>query len=158
MADSVFNIAKGKVNEYVARVDGSDPTNAALVMVLLTTTGLDSHATLKDMDDLGTILAANAEADFTNYARRVLTDSDITAGTPDDSGDDFEAAVSDWVIADAGGATDNTLGMLLICYDPDSTGGADSAIIPLTMHDLSVTTDGTQLTIAPSATSFFRAS
>ena len=158
MADSVFNIAKGKVNEYVKRVDANDPANSALIMVLLKLAGLETHAVLKDRDDLAAILAAaNDECDFTNYARRVLTDTDLAVDVPDDTNDDFESAVSNWVIANAGGATNNTIGMLLICYDSDTTAGTDSAIVPLTMHDLTVTTDGTQLTISPSATSFFRA-
>jgi hypothetical protein len=158
VADSVFNIAKGKVNEYVKRVDANDPANSAIVMVLLKSAGLETHAVLKDRDDLSVILAAaNDECDFTNYARRVMSDTDLAVDVPDDTGDDFESAVSAWVIANAGGATNNTVGMLLICYDGDTTAGTDSNIVPLTMHDLTVTTDGTQLTISPSATSFFRA-
>ena len=158
MADSVFNIAKGKVAEYMARVDGNDPTASAIVMVLLKSAGLETHAVLKDRDDLSAILAAaNDECDFTNYARRVMTDTDVAVTAVDDAGDDQEAAVSNWVIANAGGALNNTIGMLLICYDADTAAGTDSNIVPLTMHDLTVTTDGTQLTISPSAVSFFRA-
>jgi len=158
VADSVFNIAKGKVAEYMARVDGNDPTASAIVMVLLKSAGLETHAVLKDRDDLSAILAAaNDECDFTNYARRVMTDTDVAVTAVDDAGDDQEAAVSNWVIANAGGALNNTIGMLLICYDADTAAGTDSNIVPLTMHDLTVTTDGTQLTISPSAVSFFRA-
>lgn len=159
MADSVFNIAKGRVIElFNNRVDANDPANSAIIMVLLKSAGLETHAVLKDYDTLSAILAAaNDECDFTNYARRTLTDADITATTVDDTNDDFEAGVSNWVIAAAGGATNNTIGMLLFCYDSDTTAGTDANIVPLTMHDLTVTTDGTQLTIAPSATSFFRA-
>lgn len=161
MADSVFNIAKGKVAEYVKRVDAQDPSTSAIVQVLLKSAGLESHATLKDYDDLAAILAAtNDECDFTNYARRVLVDTGITAPAVDDTNDRMDASISDWVIASAGGATNNTIGMLLICYDPNDAGGTDSEIVPLTMHDLTVTTDGTQLTIAASDADddFYRAS
>lgn len=159
MADSVFNIAKGRVVElFNNRVDANDPAASAIIMVLLVSAGLETHAVLKDYDTLSAILAAtNDEATFTNYARRVLTDADITATTVDDTNDDFEVGVSNWVITNAGGAVNNTIGMLLFCYDADTGAGTDANIVPLTMHDLSVTTDGTQLTIAPSATSFFRA-
>lgn len=158
MADIVFNIAKGRVVElFNNRVDASDPTNAAIVLVLLKV--VEADATLKDYDTLSALLGgSNTECDFTNYAREVLTDADITAGTVDDTGDDFEVAIPDWVIASAGGATNNSIVKLLVCYDSDSTAGTDANIVPLTAHDLTVTTDGTQLTIAPSSTSFFRAS
>lgn len=156
MADIVFNIAKGRVNEFVKRVDANDPSTAELVMILLKV--VEADATLKDYDDFATLIAAagNTRCDFTNYADRVLTDADITAPTPDDTNDDQEAAVSDWVIAAAGGATNNSIVKLVICYDGPGT-GVDANLVPLTAHDLTVTTDGTQLTIAPSATSFFRA-
>ena len=158
MADSVMNIAKGKVNEYVKRVDANDPANSAIIGVLLKAAGLETHAVLKDYDNLSVLLAAtNDECDFTNYARKVFTDADVTAPAPDDTNDDQEAAVPNWVIANAGGATNNNVGMLLWCYDPDTTVGTDADIIVLTIHDLVVTTDGTQLTISPTATSFFRA-
>jgi len=45
MGNIVFNIAKGKVNEYVARVDGNDPANSALVLVLLKLLGLPTTTT-----------------------------------------------------------------------------------------------------------------
>jgi hypothetical protein len=51
-------------------------------------------------------------------------------------------------------AGNNTTG-LLVCYDPDTTGGADSAIIPLTHHDFVVTTDGNDVVL--NVGDFFRA-
>ena len=85
MADGVFNIAKGRVNEYLNRVDSNDPANSAIIIVLLKTVVADG--TLEDFDDLGAIIADAGvdEADFTNYARKVLTDTDITGPTPDDT-------------------------------------------------------------------------
>lgn len=162
MADIVFNVAKGRVNELHNRVDGSDPTNAVLVQVLLKTVQAD--ATLRDYDTLDAILTAgggtaNVECDFTNYARNVLDDTEVTATAPDDTNDRQDAEVPDWVIASAGGATNNTLVKLLICYDSDSTGGTDANIVPLTAHDLTETTNGQQLTVAPTTGQvYFRAS
>lgn len=157
MADGVFNIAKGRVNEYVSRVDANDPVNSALVIVLLQVAQVD--ATLEDYDDLATLLAAaNTEATFTNYARVVLTDADVTAPAPDDTNNWQAADIADQVYTAAGGATNNTLVKLIICYDGDSTGGTDANIIPLTHHDFAVTTDGNDLTAQIAATGFYRAS
>jgi hypothetical protein len=158
MADSVFNIAKGRVVEYYNRVESDDPTNSALVVVALLATGLESHATLKDYDSLGAILsAANDEATNSGYARKVLTQADLAAlPSPDDTNDRYEVDIPDqtWTaVATSPGAW----GMLLICYDPDTTGGADTAIIPLTMHDFAVTPDGSDIVAQVNALGFFRA-
>ena len=85
MADGVFNISKGRVNEKTGRVANNDPANSALTIVLLKVAEAD--ATVEDYDDLGAILAAmgNTEADFTNYARKELTDAVISDPTPDDT-------------------------------------------------------------------------
>lgn len=158
MADSVFNIAKGRVVEYYNRVESDDPTNSALVIVALFASGLESHATLKDYDTLAAILAAaNDEATNSGYARKVLTQADLAAlPAPDDTNDRYDVDIPDQVwtaVAAAGGAW----GMLLICYDPDTTGGTDANIVPLTMHDFAVTPDGTDITATVNAAGFFRA-
>lgn len=156
MANGVFNIAKGRVNEYVARVAANDPANSALIIVLLKVAEAD--ATLEDYDDLSALLAgANTEADFTNYgARKALTDVDVTAPTPDDTNNWQEADLPDVTWSSAGGATNNTMVKLLVCYDADTTGGTDANIIPLTHHDWTPTTDGSDLTAVING--FYRAS
>lgn len=158
MADIVFNVAKGKVNEYVNRVDSNDPANSALIVVLLKV--VEADATLKDYDTLAAILAgSNTEANFTNYARKTLTDSNVSAPSPDDVNDREQASLGgDLVYSSAGGATNNSLVKLLVCYDSDTTAGTDSNIIPLTAHDVTITTDGTDLTISEASSAFFRAS
>lgn len=158
MADFQFNVAKGKTNEYVSRVAANDPANSALVIVLLK--AAEADATLEDYDDLATLLAAggNTEADFTNYARKVLTDAVISAPTPDDTNNNQSADFPDQTWTAAGGTTDNTLVKLLVCYDNDSTGGTDSNIIPLTSHDFATTTNGADLTAIVPAAGFFTAS
>lgn len=160
MGNIVFNVAKGKVNGYTERVDSNDPANSALVVVLLKTT--ESDAALKDYDTLGAILAAgggtaNVEANFTNYARKVLTDADVPAPVVDDSGDEQYSDIPDQTYTSAGGAANNALVKVLICYDPDTTGGTDTNIVPLTAHDLAVTTDGNDLTIRIPTNGFFGA-
>lgn len=156
MADGVFNIAKGKVNEYMARVDTNDPTNSAIIIVLLKVAEADG--TLEDYDDLGTLLGgSNTEADFTSYARKTLTDTEVTAPSPDDTGNKQNADLPDQTWSPAGGATNNTLVKLLVCYDSDTTAGTDSNIVPLTHHDFTPTTDGSDLTAQFHADGFYSA-
>lgn len=157
MPDGVFNIAKGRVNEYVNRVDSNDPTNAALIVVLLS--AAEADGTLEDYDDLGTLIAAagNTEATFTNYARKTLVDTDVADPTPDDTNNRQDADIPDQTWLSAGGASNNTLVKLIVCYDSDTTGGTDSNIIPLTHHDFAVTTNGNDLTAQINAAGFYRA-
>ena len=49
MANIVFNIAKGRVVEFYNRVENNDPTNSALILVPIETTGLEADATLIDV-------------------------------------------------------------------------------------------------------------
>jgi hypothetical protein len=157
MADFVFNIAKGRVVEYYNRVKASDPTNAALVVVVIDANG-DTDATMKDRDDLAALLGGTAnEVTNTNYARKVLTDSDLAAlPAPDDTNDRYDIDLPDqtWSAVAAGTAWTD----IIICYDPDTTGGTDSAIIPLTCHDFAVTPDGSDIVAQIAAAGFFRAS
>lgn len=151
MADGVFNIAKGKVKHYAELGAASD----ALVVVLLKAAEADT--TLADYDDLGALLAAvgNTEADFTNYARKSLTAATVTV---DDVNDRLDIDIADQTWTTAGGAANNTLVKLVVCYDGDTAAGTDANIIPLTHHDFSVTTDGSDLTAQFAAAGFFRAS
>ena len=141
MADIVFNISKGKVNEYHDRVDTNDPANSAIIVVLLTVAEAD--ATLRDYDTLAALLAgANTECDFTNYARKTISDAATSPSAVDDTNDRREAALPDQTWTAAGGALNNTLVKLLVCYDPDTTAGTDSTLVPLTKHDRAWTPDG----------------
>lgn len=156
MADFVFNIAKGRVAELYNRVDSNDPANAVLVIVAIDTSATD--ATLKDFDTLAAVLgdANTAEVTNTNYARKVLSDSDLAAFAADDTNDrvDLDFADQTWSSVAAGdGWTD-----LLICYDSDSTGGTDANIVPLTCHDFAVTPDGSDIVAQIAAAGFYRAS
>jgi len=160
MANIVFNISKGEVNAYTKRVVNNDPANSALVLVLLKTAQAD--ATLLDYDTLDAILTAgggtaNVEADFTNYARKVLTNTELSAPTVDDTGNEQYSDMPDQTYTSAGGATNNTLVKALVCYDNDTTGGTDANLIPLTAHDVSVTTDGNNLTLTIPANGFYGA-
>lgn len=151
MANQVFNVAKGRAGYYSSLPAAND----ALVIVLLKSSGIEADDTLNNHDTLATILAAaNDEADFTNYARKTLTSATLTV---DDTNNRLDVDIADQTWTSAGGAANNTLAKLLICYDPDTTGGSDSDIIPLTHHDFSATTDGNDLTAQIAAAGFYRA-
>lgn len=158
-ANLVFNIALGRVAELYNRVDVSDPTNAVLVILLLAASGIETDAVLRDKDDVAALVSGTTnEATNTGYARKVLSDSDISAFAPDDTNDRVDLDIPDqtWT----GVANDGTgaIGDLVVAYDSDSTGGADSAIVPLTLHDFSVTPDGSDITAQIAAAGFYRAS
>lgn len=151
MADGVFNIAKGKAGYYATL----PATNDALIVVLIKATGLEADDTLNNYDDLAALLtAANDEADFTNYARKTITS---VTNTVDDTNNRLDSDFADQTWTSAGGASNNTLGKLLVCYDPDTTAGTDSTVIPLTYHDFSATTDGSDLTAVVATAGFYRA-
>lgn len=151
MADGVFNIAKGKVAEYAQRVVDNDPTNSALIVVLAE--GAATDATIKDYDTLSALLgdAGVTEASASGYARKVVTTASIT---PDDTNDRLDVDIADQTWAAV--ASGNTITRLFICYDNDTTAGTDANIVPLTYHDFSVVTDGSDITAT--ITNFFRAS
>lgn len=138
MANFVFPIAKGRFVEKYMLLTGSDN----IVLVLMQSAGLQADATLAGYSNLGTLLAAASdEATFTNYSRIVLsTSAPITISV----GTGVSVAIPSQTWNSAGGAVNNTLGALLTCYRPTS-GSADSAVIPLTKHDFSVTTTGANL-------------
>lgn len=140
-SDIVFNVAKGRIAYYASLPAAND----ALILVLLKSSGLVSDATMKDYDDLAAILAgASDEADFTNYARKTLASVTVTVNDTDDR---VDIDCDDVVYTSAGGASNNTMGKAIICYDPDTTGGTDSSIIPLSAHSYDGTTDGSTITL-----------
>lgn len=140
-SDLVANVAKGRIAYY-----GSLPaTNDALILVLLKAAGLATDATLRDFDDLAAVLAGTSdEADFTNYARKTLANVTVTI---DDTNDRVNIDCDDVVYTSAGGATNNTMGKAVICYDPDTTTGTDSSLIPLGYFSYDGTTDGSTITL-----------
>jgi hypothetical protein len=159
MADEVFNIAKGRVVEWYNRVESNDPANSAFVLVLLK--AAEADAVLRDYDDLSALLGAagNTEADFTNYARKVLTDAELAAlPAPDDTNDRYDIDLPDQTWTSAGGASNNTLVKAVLCYDADTTGGTDANIIPVAHYDFTPTTDGSDLTLRWNTAGFYRAS
>ena len=153
MADVVANIALGEVKKY-AKLDGG--ANDAFIVYLLKSSGLEADGTIRDHDDVAAVLAAtNDECDFTNYARKTITSLTITV---DDTNNRVDIDMADQTWTAAGGGTNNTIGKLGTAYDPDTTAGTDSSLVPQTFHDFSVTTDGSDLTAVVASSGFYRAS
>lgn len=148
MADLVFNISKGEVKKY-AKLDGG--VNDALIVVPIEATGVETDDTINNYDDLAALLAA-ANNEQTTMGRKTITSVTITV---DDTNNRVDLDIADQVWA---AATGNGVGDLFIGYDPDTTAGTDSTIVPLTWHDFAVTPDGSDITAVINSAGFYRAS
>jgi len=155
MANYFLNQAKGRFRELVGRVDGNDPTNAAIILVPLSASETEANA--QDTDDLTAFLATAAnEQTAGGWVRKTLTDADFAAtdfdvNDTDNRGDASLPQVT-WTGPTAGS---NTTG-LAVCYDSDTTAGTDANIVVLSHHDFAVTADGNDVIL--NAGDFGRAS
>lgn len=153
MANIVFNIAKGRVVEYYNRVKSNDPTNSALILIPIETSGLESDATLIDVDTVTALLAGTTNEQST-MGRKTLTDSELAAlPAPDDTNDRYDISLPTVTWTSAAG---NAISKIVVAYDSDTTSGTDANIIPLTMFDAVATPDGNDLQLTTGI--FFRAS
>jgi hypothetical protein len=146
MADIPFNISLGKVAYYASL----PATNDALILVPLETSGLVSDATMRDYDTLAAILAG-ATNEQTTMGRKTITSVTVTV---DDTNDRVESDFADQTYTAASG---NAISAFLVCYDPDTTTGTDSTVIPLSKHDFVATPNGVDDIIVQVATlGFYR--
>jgi len=136
MPNIVFNQALGRV----AHLASLPATNDGLVAVPLEATGLVTDTVMRDYDDLAALLAG-ASNEQTTMGRKPLSGVTVTV---DDTNDRVAVDCADitWTAA-----TGNAVGALVICYDPDTTGGTDGDIVPLTKHDLSLSPDSSDVTV-----------
>ena len=152
MANITFNISKGKVAAYYDRVKGNDPANSALILIPIETTGLESDATLIDADTVTALLSGTTN-EQSSMGRKTLTDSELAAiPAPDDTNDRNERSLPTVTWAAASG---NAISKMVVAYDPDTTGGTDADLVPLTMFDAVATPDGNDLQLTTGT--FFRA-
>jgi hypothetical protein len=144
MANIVFNVSLGRVASLAALPAAND----ALVMVPLESSGLVADSTMRDYDTLADLLAGASNEQAT-VGRKTLS----VSVTVNDTADRVEADATDvtWT-----SPTGNAIGAVVICYDPDTTGGTDADLIPLTKHDVTWTPDGNNFSLTIS--DFFRAS
>ena len=147
MGDIIFNIAKGK-EQYYASLPA---TNDALIAVPIETSGLESDATLQDYDNLNAILAASNN-EQTTMGRKTL--AGVTS-TVDDTNNRVDADANDitWTAA-----TGNAVSALIICYDPDTTGGTDADLIPIAKYDFVATPAGGDIVAQINASGLYRTS
>jgi hypothetical protein len=147
VANIVLNVAKGRFVHY-----GTLPlANDAIIVVPLEAAGLETDAVLLDYDNLAALLAGTTN-EQTTMGRKTAAGVVVTV---DDT--------NNWAFVDINdvtwtAATGNALGALLVCYDPDTTGGTDTDIIVMTKHDFVVTPNGGDITGQVAATGFGRAS
>ena len=136
MANKVTNIGKGRFVYYATLPAAAD----AFIAVVLEAAGLEADDALQDYDDLAAMLAA-ANNEQTTMGRKTLTGVTVTVN---DTTNVASVDVADitWLAA-----TGNATGKLVICYDGYTGAGTDAIIIPLTIHDFSVTPDGTDITV-----------
>ena len=146
-ADIVANISLGRVAHWATLPAASD----ALIVVPLETTGLVADATLRDYDDLSTLLAG-ATNEQTTMGRKTISAS-VTV-TVDDTNERVDVDCPDQVWT---GATGNAISKLAFCYDGDTGAGTDANITPLTFHSFDVTPDGSDVTAQIATAGFFRA-
>lgn len=135
MADFAFNIAKGRHGYYA----GLPAANDALIAVPIETSGLESDATLKDYDTLSALLAA-ANNEQSTMGRKTL--GSVTSAVNDTT----DKWVTDCADVTWTAATGNAVSKLVVCYDPDTTGGTDADLIPLYAYDFVVTPAGGDIT------------
>ena len=137
MSNIVLNIALGYLKRYAEQVGTG---NAALILVPIETTGLEADSVLRDKDDLAAFLSGTTN-EQTSMGRKTVTACTVTV---DDTNDRVALDIADqtWTAP-----TGNAISKLLICFDPDTTTGTDSSIVPLTLHDLSLTPDGNNFTV-----------
>jgi len=137
MGSFVFNVSKGKV-AYYASLPG---TNDALIAIPIEATGVQADATLIDLDTVAAILAGSTNEQAT-MGRKTLA---AVSSTVDDTANQ---AVVDADDVTWSSATGSAVSDVLIAYDPDTTTGDDTTLIPLTWHDFVATPDGTDLVAA----------
>ena len=135
-----FNIAKGREVEFYERVNTNDPANSALIMMLLRTGGT-SLTTLQDADTFTAVLALSTELSVAGYARKTLTDADLAAWAPDDSTNSTSLVLPLQTFTLT--ATGQTIDMVVVGYDNDTTGGTDANIVPVTAAETRI--DGTAI-------------
>jgi hypothetical protein len=129
MAALVPNIAKGKIAYYGALPAAND----ALIWVLFSGTETDDN--IRDADHLTAVIAtALDEATFTGYARVTATSVTVTV---DDTNNwvTIDAADPSWSPTSA-----QALTRIGLFYDPDTTTGTDSDLVPIFIDDYAVTT------------------
>ena len=137
MAAVQFNQSKGREVEFYNRVDTNDPTNSALIMMILATGSASGISGLNDFATFSAITAGGyTEVTNTGYSRKTLTDSSLSAFTVDNT--------NNWILLTLPLQTFTTISagdnwdIVVVGYDNDTTGGTDANIVPVTAAELRI--------------------
>jgi len=139
-----FNITKHKIGWYFEQA--RDTAGAAIIVILCKSTGLEADSSIADYDHVAALLAGSTdEANFTNYARKTISGGSNVTITVDDTNNKTLLDLPDQTWTAAGGASNNTLGAVLLAYDSNTASGTDTDLLPLLKLDFTATTDGNDL-------------
>lgn len=135
MSNFTFNVSLGREVEFHNRVDGDDPANSALVLMVLAAAAIEADSVLKDYDTFSALLAgASNEVTNGGYARKVLTQADLTAYTVDDTTNSITLPLANQTFSTI--LAGDSWSKLVIGYDNDTTAGTDANIVPVVAQDL----------------------
>jgi hypothetical protein len=152
VATHAFNIVKGRAIELVNRVKVGDPAAARLYVIPLSTSV--AQATAEDVDDFAALITAGAvEQTAGGWSRITIAAADITALSPDDTNNRYDADFIDLVWA--GPTAGNNVSGLVVCYASVAT-PTNAQLMPLSHHDFVITADGSSVTGTVAV--FYRAS
>jgi hypothetical protein len=146
MANYTFNIAKGRPAALHDAVNDNAPANSAIVLIPLSAQGSEAEA--QDYDTVSAVLGGTSdERTSGNWSRKILTDSDIVASVLNDTSNRRDLALPQVQWTGPAPTTGNDTVGLLIAYDPDTTGGTDADLIPISSHTFTVTANGNTVTL-----------
>lgn len=151
MTDLVTNQAAGRAVQWFQNVEDNSPV-AAVIRLFIFTAGADND--YRDADTISALIATAAnEVTNTGYTNRTQDDTDLVI-TIDDTNDRVDVDMSDetWTAVAAGDAWQR----FVLGYDDDGT-DTDTNTIPISSHDITVTPDGSDITVQIAAAGIFRA-
>ncbi len=146
MADAIFTVSKGAWAERIR-------AGASKTGILLLETA-EADAVLQDHDDVAAMIAAaNTEAAFTNYGRKVDISGEVI--NFDDANERTDYDIPDQTFTAAGNGANETLAKLITFYNTSAGDGNQELV---SHHDFVVTTDGSDLTAQINSAGLLRAS
>lgn len=135
MGQFSFDVALGREVELYNRVDSNDPANSALILVVLANANLEADSTLRTYATLAALLAGTSnEVTNVGYARKTLTDANLSAYTVDTTNHQIVLPLADQTFAAI--SAGDSWRKLVICYDSDTTSGTDANLVPVCAHDI----------------------
>lgn len=150
----MFNIAKGRVAELHDNVQFNHPPTSCFVVAALSAAGLETDNVLIDKTTLANVIAGTTNL-AANTAVQVVTN--MILSSPDDTNNWIRNDLNDvnFGVVIAG----DPWAKVVIGYNPDDTTAATNhaATIPLTLHDIAITPDGSTIIIQINTLGYFQA-